>query len=207
MELRDYFKLIGKHLILVVIIIVLSGLGTFFLSKYQPKTFTSATTLIVNKKSALDQDKVTYYLFDNYYNVQSSGLFSQMVATWFESPALAKEIYEQAGLQVPDISQKALTKTFRAIREEPATIHLSTVGKNPVELEKLINAASAVIQQKINEMGKTDTSFYNIVTFSTITTENKVNLPLNTIIGLIAGLMVGIIAALGTEYFKGGKKV
>lgn len=207
MELREYIKIIAKHWKSFWLIVILATVGTFFYTTMQPPAYLASTTLTVNKSSVLKQAQVNYYLFDNYYNVQSSGLFSQIVTSWFESPALVKEIYTRAKLPLPAVSQGKLTKIFKAVRTEPATINISYVGSNKEEAEKLINAAADVMQEKTNELGASDREgIYDIVKFTPVVTDATPNIWLNTIIGLIAGLIFGIIVALGINYFRAGKK-
>jgi len=202
MELRDYLKIIAKYFKVFIIITVITTVGSAVFTKLQPVSYLASTTFTVNKASSLDQKNVNYYLFDNYYNVQSAGLFSQIVTTWFESPALVKEIYERAGVTVPNVSQKKLGKTFKAVREEPATINVSISGKNKEELSKLITAASTVIQEKTNELGQNSESLYELVKFQPIVSDNIPSVPVNTIVGLVVGMLLGAFAALMIAYFK-----
>ena len=151
----------------------------------------------------MKQSDVNYYLYDNYYNVQSSALFSQIVTSWFGSAAVVKEIYTKADLSLPNVSQRALAKTFKAVRIEPATIYVSLSSSNKEEIEKLINAAASVMQDKTNELGRSDReNVYDIVKFSPIVSETTANLWLNTLIGLMAGILLGAILALAIDYFK-----
>lgn len=203
MELREYFRIIGRYWKVFWAVIIIATIATFILTKTQPKSYLAATTLTVNKTSALMQSQTNYYLFDNYYNVQSSALFSQIVVSWIESPAVVKEIYTKADVILPAVSQKKLSKTFKAVRSEPATINISIVGSNKDEMEKLINAAAAVMQDKTNEISKSDKeSIYDIVKFTPIVTETTPNLWLNTLIGLLAGVLLGAILALAVDYFR-----
>src|SRR3989304_7622343 len=110
MELREYLRIIGKYQKVFWATVIIVIMAAFLMTKYQPQSFLASTTLTVNKSSSLKQSQVDYYLFDNYYNVQSSGLFSQIVTSWFESPALVKEIYAKAGLDLPSVPQKKLSK-------------------------------------------------------------------------------------------------
>lgn len=207
MELREYFRIIGRYARVFWAVVILSTLAVFVLTKIQPKTFLASTTLTVNKSSVLKQSQVNYYLFDNYYNVQSSGLFSQIVGSWFESPAVVKEIYAKAGINLPGLTQKKLSKTFKAVREEPATINVSLVGVDKDEIEKLINAAASVMQDKTNELGKSDKeSAYDIIKFTPIVSPTSPNIWLNTFIGFLAGIILAAILALAIDYFKPGKK-
>ncbi|KKQ74055.1 MAG: hypothetical protein US94_C0015G0003 [Berkelbacteria bacterium GW2011_GWB1_38_5] len=203
MELREYFRIIGRYKIIFWGVVILALAGTILFTKLQPKSYLASTTITVNKASSLKQSQVNYYLFDNYYNVQSSGLFSQIITSWFSSPALVKEIYSKADISLPPVSQKKLAKIFKAVRQEPATINISVTNSNKEEAEKLITAAASVMQDKSNELGRSDReNVYDIVTFSSIVSDASANLWLNIFIGLISGILVGIVLTLGVDYFK-----
>jgi len=207
MELREYFKIIGKYGKLFWAVVIITIVATFLFTKMQPKSFLAATTLTVNKTSAIKQSQINYYIFDNYYNVQSSGLFSQIVVSWLSSPAVVNDIYTKAGLPLPNVSQAKLAKIFKAIREEPATVNVSINDSNRDEAEKLVNAAAAVVQEKTNELGQSDSeNVYDIVKFTPVVTETTQNLWLNLLIGAVAGLILGAILALAVDYFKAEDK-
>jgi capsular polysaccharide biosynthesis protein len=206
MELRDYFKMIGRHKVVFWIIVILCGLSAFIWTKAQPKSYLASTTFTVNKISALDQKDVSYYLYDDYYNLQSSSLFSEIVTTWFTSPSLVTEVYQKAGLDLPNVSQKSLAKTFKAVRQEPATINVSLTGTNKDDLTKLLDGAGSVLQEKTNDLNKTGAIAYDLAVFSPVISDNTPNLLLNSIIGLFAGVFLGAILILGVEYFKEEQK-
>lgn len=205
MELRDYLKLINKNKIIFWVVVALCGLSALVWTMSLPKTYLASTTFTVNKSSSISQKDSTTYLFDNYYNIQSAGLFSQIVTTWFESPSLVTEIYQNAGIPVPNVSQKKLSKTFKAIREEPATINVNLTGTSKDELNKLLNSAATVLQEKTNDLSKSGDSLYDLAKFTPVVSDNSPNLILNTIIGLFAGLFLAALLVLGVEYFKEGK--
>ena len=202
MELRDYIKIIRKNLWAFLIIVLLSTVFAFGFTKMRPTTYTSSTTFTVNKGSTLKQSQSNYYMFDNYYNVQSAGLFSQIVQLWFESPALVTEVYQKAGIALPNVSQKELGRTFKAVRDEPAIINVSVSGPDKDQLQKLMNSAYTVLQAKTDELGNNDTSFYQLAKFEPVVTKDQPSLLLNTVIGLLTGLILGALVALAVEYFK-----
>jgi len=202
MELRDYIKIISKYKVIFWTVVLLCGISALVWSTVQPKSYLASNTYTLNKASTLKQNDISFYLYDNYYNVQSAALFSQIVTNWFESPSLVQEVYQKAGIPVPQVSQRKLSKTFKAIREEPATINVSLTGTNKEELQKLLNAASLVLQEKTDELGKNSENTYELAKFTPIVTDNNPNLILNSIIGLFAGLFLGIILTLGLDYFK-----
>ncbi len=203
MELREYFRIISKYKLVFWTVIVVAALGAFIFTKFQSKSYLASTTLTVNKASALKQSEANYYLYDNYYNVQSSALFAQIVTSWFSSAAVVKDIYAKANLDLPNVSQRTLSKTFKATRIEPATIYVSLSGADKEQATQLINAAATVMQDKTNELGRTDKeNVYDIVNFTPIISETTAALWLNTLIGLIAGILIGAIVALGVDYFR-----
>ena len=203
MELREYFKIIGRHWLVFLLSIIVLTLGTFLYLKMQPKTYLASTTLTVNKASAVKQSQVSYYIYDNYYNVQSSQLFSQIVTSWFSSPSVVSEIYDKAGVVVPDVAQSKLSKTFKALRQEPATINVMLVSANRDDTGKLIDAAATVMQEKTNELARTDKeNVYDIVKFNSVVSENITNLKFDLIIAFLVSIMFGAVLALGIEYFK-----
>lgn len=203
MELREYFKIIAKYKWVFWTIVVVATLGTFLFTKLQSKSYLASITLTVNKSSAVKQSDASYYLYDNYYNVQSSALFAQIVTSWFGSAGIVKDIYAKAGIDLPNISQRALSRTFKATRIEPATIYVNLTGSDKDQATKLINASAAVMQDKANELGRTDKeNVYDIVNFTPVVSDTTANIWLNTLIGLVAGVLVGAIVAIAIEYFK-----
>ena len=98
-------------------------------------------------------------------------------------------------------------KTFKAVWEEPATINVSITGGNKEEVEKLINASMVIMQDKTNELGKSDKdSIYDIVKFTPIVNETTPSLWLNSLIGLLAGVILGTILVLAIDYFRAERK-
>lgn len=202
MEIKDYLKIFSRYLTVFIVIVILGGLSAYLWTKSQPKSYLASTTVTVNKSSALKQQDVNYYLYDNYYNIQSAGLFSQIVVSWFTSPAFVKEIYSKAGLEIPNIDQGKLGKIFKAVRQEPSTVNLSLSNANKDNAEKLINAATDVLQEETNKLSKNSDSLYEIAKFKPIISDNQSSATTNTLIGLFAGLVISIFLSLGLEYFR-----
>ncbi|MGA2666995.1 MAG: Wzz/FepE/Etk N-terminal domain-containing protein [Patescibacteria group bacterium] len=203
MELRQYIRIIGKHWVIFALTVIILTLGTFFYAKYQPKTYLASTTLTVDKESTIKQSQVDFYLYDNYYNVQSAQLFSQIVDSWFNSPSVINDIYNKAGVPIPNIAQGKLPKLIKALLQQPATINVSLVSANRDDAAKLIDAAAAVMQEKTNDMASTDQdSLYQLVKFNSIVTDNPANTTLDTAIALIVSILLGAVLALSVEYFR-----
>jgi capsular polysaccharide biosynthesis protein len=202
MEIKDYLNIFQRNIVWFVIIVILCGFSAFLWTKRQPQSYLASTTITVNKTSPLKQENVNYYLYDNFYNIQSASLFSQIVVNWFTSPAFVTEIYQKAGVTVPGVSQSGLARIFRAVRQEPATVNLSVAADTNENAMKLINAATDSVQNETNKLSKNSDSLYDIAKFAPIVSDNKPNVLMNTGIGLMAGLIISIFLSLALEYFR-----
>lgn len=202
MELRDYFKIIGRHIWIVLVIVIVAVVSAYFFNRGKAMTYTASNTFTVNKSSTLKQEQTPYYLYDNFYNVQSADLFAQIVAKWFVSPSFTESVYQEAGIPSRDLSQKALGDTFLAAYQVPATVNVSVTGENKDNVTKLMTAAAKVAQEKTDELGQGQSSYYTITNFAPVVSENKPKLKTDLLIGLISGVILGILAALAIFYFK-----
>lgn len=202
MELRDYISIIGRHIWVVIVIIILAILSAFFFSRGKVTTNTASSTFTVSKNPVVKQNQASYYLYDNYYNVQSADLFAQIVAKWFSAPSFSNEVYQKAGLSASNLSAKELGKSFTATYQIPATISVSITGENRETINTLMNTAAKVVQEKTAALGQGQDSYYEITNFTPVVSENKSNTKINVLIGFVSGIILGILAALGIFYFK-----
>ena len=202
MELRDYISIIFRHIWVVVIVIILATLSALFFSRGKATTYTASTTFTVVKNSILKQSQVNYYLYDNYYNIQSANLYAQTVANWFSSPSFTSEVYQKSGITDASLSQKELGNTFTATYQLPTNVNVVITGVDKDTITSLINASGKVVSEKTNQLGQSQDAYYEITNFSPVVTENKPSVKMNVVIGFVSGLILGILAALATFYFK-----
>lgn len=202
MELRDYISIIGRHIWVVIIVIIVTTFSAWFYSRNQVPTYTATNTFTVSKNPVAKQSQTAYYLYDNYYNIQSSDLFAQIVTKWFSAPSFSQEVYQKAGLSAANLSVKELGKSFTATYQIPATVNVSITGENKDTVTTLMNTAPEVIKTKTAELGQGQDSYYEISNFTPVVNENKSSQKMNLLIGFVSGIILGILAALGIFYFK-----
>jgi capsular polysaccharide biosynthesis protein len=204
MELRDYLKILGNSwLTIALITLAAAGLAAAW-SKAQPSKYESSVTMVVNKPNTIPQRSVEYFQYDKYYSIQASSLFADTLTAWLSSPSTAQEIYVKAGLPVPDVNLKKLSRIFKPSRMQPATISLTVREDEKVEAEKLINAAVAVMQDKTTQQHEGDDPdhYFSLISGAVATAELKQDTLLNVAIGLLSGLVLSLILVFMRDYLR-----
>lgn len=204
MELRDYLKIIGKYWLTIVGLTALVTIATIAWSVTQPVKYESSIVIAVNKPNTVPQRNASYFQYDKYYSIQASSLYADTLNAWLSSAGTAKEIYEKAGYAVPDVSIKKLGRIFKARRLPPVTLGVSVVDRDKEKAEKLVTAASQVLEARTEEQRKGDDPdhYFTLINDTIVTAEAKQDVPLNTAIGLIAGLILGFIVAFLRDYLR-----
>ena len=202
MELMDYLKIIKKYLAIFSIIVLISTALAFILTKAQPITYTAATTFNATKSAKVNPAEIYDPANKICSGLQLSSEYSQMVTAWFNSPAIVQEIYHQADLTVPDITQDNLAKTFKALHTPEGVISVTVSGQNPEELPRLLTAANSVLQSKTNDLSDRNNYNYQLSEETPVVTKDATHLGLNTLVGLVSGIILAIVATMALEYFR-----
>ena len=202
MEIIDYLKIIRRHLTIFISIVVLSTALAFILTKNQPTSYTAATTFTASKSAKINPVEIYDPANKICSGLQLSNRFSEIVTAWFNSPSIVSEIYQQADLKVPNITQDNLAKTFKVFYTPQGVISVTTSGHNPEDLFKLLNNAGIILQNKTTQLSDRDSYNYQLTEETPVVTQDKSKLGLNTFVGLFSGLILAILTVMMVEYFK-----
>jgi len=160
MELKQYIKIIKRHIKSIVMVSILVGFFALIFSAVKPVTYETSLSLLISRATAQETQD---YKYDSYYAIQANDLFANTIVGWLKSPEIVVDIYKEAGVNFPVKNLRKTTIIGRISQEE---IVFSVIGSDPVIVEK------------------------------------KPNLILNTTVGVISGLLLGILIIFGKEYFK-----
>lgn len=207
MELRDYLKILGQSWLSIALITLIVAVLTAVWSVAQPIKYESAITMMVNKPNTVPQRSANYFQYDKYYSIQASSLFADTLTAWLSSPSTAKEIYEKAGLTVPNVNLKKLGRIFKPRRMPPVALSVTVTDQDLDKAEKLVNAAADVLEEKTEQQRKGDDPdhYFTLISGSVVTAEAKPDLLLNTLIGLVGGFILGLIVAFLRAYLRQAK--
>lgn len=204
MELKDYLRIIAKWWSTILGLTVIINLLIIAWTIFQPVKYESSVAIVINKPNLVPQSGASYFQYDKYYSIQASSLYADTLAAWLASPSTAEEIYIKAGLAVPDLSLKKLSRIFKPRQLPPVTLNVTVKDRDKAKAELLVNTAARVLEEKATEQGRDDSTEhrFTIIKGKTVTASAKPDFVLNTLAGLIAGLIIGLGSAFLREYLK-----
>lgn len=205
MEIYEYFAAIKKHFkIFLVMILVMTGL-TLILTARQPDKYEGAVSLTVLKRNILNQDQVNFYLYDNYYAMQSSGLFADTIENWIHSPAIVRDTYQKAGVGIPSSKLTDYTKIFQSKRPATTTnvLNITAQANNKDDANKILIAMTDVVQAQNQQVAKDDPQRnYDIFASTPVVVVKKPMILLNTLIAFILSVILALMVVTFIQYLS-----
>ena len=203
MELKEYLKIIQKNLGLIIISIILVALFAYLFTLKQPIVYEADVSLTIIPKPGIELKNV--YEYGGYYDLQAATLFGTTIASWLSSPDVVTEIYKRAGYEIKEVTSKALAKLIKTtLAPSSFSIKLQLKDRDKNKAQKLARATTEVIQNKTAEFNQKAGAKANfeIVASEPVIFEVKPKKEFNTLVGALAGLILGIFLAFVAEYFK-----
>ena len=204
MELGQYLRIIQKGMKTVIgCMIVLAVIASIWAAT-RPVKYQATSTLSVKKQNAVTQQTASYYQYDEFYAIQSSGFFSEALTAIMRSPGAIKEIYEKAGHPLADTSIQALAKAIKVRRIPPVSLEMTVTDADRDKAESIVKSALVVAGEKTAEhnRGQEVRDAFATVPGEVVIGQTKPDVVLNAILGLIAGLFLGLIIVFLAHYAK-----
>ncbi len=201
MELKDYVKIIGLRFWLFVLVVIVTMLGAYFFTVSQPEAFDGSAVIYVNKKS--DQPEAGDFEYDKYYAIQASSLMANTIVNWLADPSNVIKIYDNANLDLPTEKLNKLAKVINVKKSDPAAIKVTASSTNESNVYNLISSTKDFTEKRLNSdiVNGSAENFY--LTFSDITVlRRQKSVVMNTFIGLISGIVLGLALVFLVEYFN-----
>lgn len=200
----EYIKTIKNNSTLIGIIGIAVALLTLYFTKNQPSYYQSSLSLLV---SSVEPQPTSDYRFDGYYTIQATDLFSNTVEAWIKSPEVVAEIYRQAKIDIDGNNIKGLTKKFKAEKMSPHYIELRYTTETEKDANSIAESITKVLDEKasvISAVSQKQTAF-TVKSGTPIIMASKPPILINTVIGLIIGLIAGLGFVIIKEYTKEAK--
>jgi len=201
MELRDIFKIISQRIWIFILIIVIVGVGTYFYTQSQSSKFIGSLTIytMINPQA----DNPNYYEYDNYYTFQASESLLDTISAWFKDPAYLTQIYSMANEDLPDIKFKKYATLFSIKKNIPSSLVISINStsqdyvRNVLESAKQFSIDNLTLWQKNGLVKNASISASDIFIVN-----EKPDMAINLVLGLISGFVIACLFVFGLEYFK-----
>jgi len=193
---KSWMFVAGATLVFVVIVV-----GVIAASK--PK-FDTNVTLTIDRPNPINQQDVNYYLYDNYYTQQSSGLFADTIINWMQSPGVVQAIYTRAALPVPPVRNVTLLgKIFTVRKYPPATVSITYRSTDNQQGRALMEAATKELQEQANAFSQKNHNDQLVLhATAPVSAEVKPFWVLDVLIAVVIGLLFSTFAIFLREYLR-----
>ena len=207
MELRDYYNILKRSktfIALGTLVIVALSIVFTILSK---DSYDTTMAITVDKTDAVDQKQANYYLYDNYYSIQASGLFADTTAGLLQSPSIVQAIYDRAHISLPQVRNiTQLTKIFTVRKTPPATLAVTIRSTNPDQSKSLLLAASSELQDRAQGLNQSTSREFNVIATAPVSVKVAPFWALNIALAVLIGLFITKIIVLIQWYLTPSSK-
>jgi capsular polysaccharide biosynthesis protein len=195
MEIRNYFRTIGRFIWWLVVPVVVVMIITLVVSIIYEQSYEAPLAFSVNRKT--QEDTTNDYQFDSYYAIQANNILGTQFSEWLKSNWLISEIYQRAGLQEEN---SILEKEWKVAYTSPQNIELLFRGRDKNRVESLANAATSVVNDEKETFSGTGDKVIGTVGIPSnfVVVTKRTSMPLNLLVGLVVGIILGLIFV----YFK-----
>jgi capsular polysaccharide biosynthesis protein len=195
MEIRNYFRTIGRFIWWFIIPLILVLLLSLIISLVYNVSYQAPVSFAINHKP--QQAQTPDYQYDSYYAIQANNLLASQFTEWLKGASVIPVIYERAGLKD---ESGLLQKEWKVENHSPQDVEIIFRGRSKDRVSTLAKAALNTVNGKKDEFTGTGDSSLGTVDVSSeiIVVTNNTSLSLNLLIGLLAGILIGLIFV----YFK-----
>ncbi len=207
MELRDYLTVFsrGKWFI------SLSTLGIVLLTVVLTSTakvkYDTNMVLTVDRLETLNQKTVPYYLYDDYYAIQASGLFADTVANLIQSPGIVKSAYDRAHVELPAVRNVAqIGKLFTLRKLPPASLSITIRSGDNLQSKTLFASLNDELSSRVDEINQNHpTDRFVLRATEPVSTQVKPFWALNITLAALIGFILATFLALLSVYIQDTK--
>lgn len=202
MEQFEYHTVIRRFASLLIILTVLGGLAGFGTSSFvQEVSYDTSIAFSVNRTNRQDTPD---YQYDGYYAIQAADLFSQTIVSWFSTPSVLLEMYRNAGIEPVIHSIDAFSNQFKTRKYSSQNIVVRFSEETRERAGQISSSVIETAQERAKELNRSnsDEALFDVVASEPVIVEKQPNIPFSTILGLIAGAIIGLVAAIGLHYLR-----
>lgn len=189
-DLSELLKILKKNLVMIISLsligIILSAGYTLFIVTPQ---YSATTQLLVNQKTS---EGAAFETTDITKNLQMIDTYTELI----KGPAILNEVKQKLGT---DLTPKQIADKITITSPENALVFsVSVTDSDPYNASETANTIATTFQSNIGDIMN---SVDNVaITYEAVPSLNPVspNVPLNLIIGLLLGAMIGV----GVSFLK-----
>jgi capsular polysaccharide biosynthesis protein len=187
----------------IISLVVVAVAAALLFSYLTPVYYDTSISFAINR---INRQETGEYQYDGYYAIQASDLFSQTVMSWFLTPSVLLEMYDQAGIDPKIASIEELSSRIKAKKYSPQNIVVRYKERDQATADALGQSIISVTQKKAELANQTtdNKALFEVSGAKPVIVQKKPNILMNTLIGLIGGFIISLVAAYLIDYWRTG---
>jgi len=201
MNFEALLNALKKKWWVVISSIIVLALAAVIVTWQMPQKYDAGSTATAIRGTNIKQTDVDYYLYDNYYAIQSGAFIADNIVSWLASPPAVAAIYKDANIDLPPSNLRALSKIFAAKKQSASSnvITFTTANTDSDKAYKLITSANKYLTQlvaEINKDQKDEGSHFSVYFSEPVVVKVPKSYALNTLVAAFLGLVIGTAIAV-----------
>lgn len=201
MELRDYLKVYWKQRWLIVVIVMVTTGTALLVASTRPVRIGVSISFAINR---INREATTQYQYDGYYALQAADLFAQTVISWFSTPSVLLEVYQQGNIDPAIQSISNLPSRFTVRKYSAQNIVVKYTESDQARAEKVAASLITVMASKASKMNQTSEgkSLFEIVGGVPAIAPATPNLGLLVAVAAVLSFALGLFVAATRHYLR-----
>ncbi len=151
MEFKEYLAIFRKHFKLFMTVAALFVVAGVLFQLFRPLNYQAVLNLNVTRTG---KQETSDYRYDDFYRLQADEKFADTVVRWLESPRMAVEIYNDSKIVSAGLSQRKLSKIFKARRISSQVVSVEYFSKTPDSARDLSRSIIKIVNQEAGNLNK-----------------------------------------------------
>lgn len=200
MELKSYLKIVRKERKMILTFAAVTALSAWIFSISMPAKYETSVSLLLKKEGSQPTDEFKY---NGYYALESGKIIADNIEKLLQSPLVVDEIYRNSAVDPAFKNIKGYKKKFTAHKMSNMYVEVSFEAESREDAEKISRALTETVGRKVEETKKESEEeiAFSIDNSQPIIIESRPDARVNTLAGLISGLLLGTLAAFLKKYF------
>lgn len=201
MELRDYIKVYWSQRRMIAAIVIVCVGTAIAVAATRPERSGVSVSFAINR---INKESTSQYQYDGYYALQASDLFAQTVVSWFSTPSVLREVYQQANIDPEIQSVNSLPARFSVRKYSAQNIVVRYTETNNDRATKVADGMKMLMESKAAKLNQTSDgkALFEIVAGAPVIAPAKANVPLVAAVALVLSLALGLFVAAARHYLR-----
>lgn len=202
-ELRNTLHAYWAERKLIALIVVIATLTAGVSAALQPTAQSVSLAFAINR---INQAPTTDYQYDGYYALLAADEYAQTVVSWFTTPSIIRELYDQAKIDPNMTTVNSLTGRFKVKKYSAQNIVVKFSEPDETRAKALAGAIQTTLVERTERLNRTadDKAQFEIVTSAPVIAPAKPSPILWGAVALILSAGLAVLVAAMRIYLRRG---